>query len=59
MKIKMHENIIASKKFTKYGKQKIEWVKMNMPILQKIEKDFKKKTTFQKSSYFGLYPSGS
>ena len=50
MKIKMHENIIASNKLTKYGKQKIEWVKMNMPILQKIEKDFKKKQPFKNKS---------
>tara|TARA_Y100001970_G_C14147543_1_gene810735 strand:+ start:112 stop:1368 length:1257 start_codon:yes stop_codon:yes gene_type:complete len=47
MKTNMHENIIASNKLTKYGKLKIEWVKLNMPILQKIEKDFKKTQPFK------------
>jgi len=39
----MHENIISSPQSAKLGKQKIEWVKQNMPILQQIEKDFQEK----------------
>ena len=43
----MHENIVASPDLAKFGKQKIEWVKMNMPILKKIELDFRKKQYFK------------
>ena len=43
----MHENILSSPKLAKFGKQKIEWVKMNMPILQKIELDFLKNQYFK------------
>ena len=43
----MHENIVASPQLAKQGKQKIEWVKRNMPILQQIEDDFREKQYFR------------
>ncbi len=43
----MHDSILASRALAESGKQKIEWVKMNMPILKKIELDFKKKQPFK------------
>jgi len=47
IKGKMHENIVALPQSAKLGKQKIDWVKRNMPILQLIEKDFKENKYFQ------------
>ena len=43
----MNKNIVAYPKLSKLGKQKIEWAKMNMPILQKIELDFIDKQYFK------------
>ena len=42
----MHENIVAAPQLAKQGKQKIEWVKRNMPILQQIEDDFRENQYF-------------
>jgi len=36
----MQKNIVAAPQLAGQGKQKIEWVKRNMPILRQIEKDF-------------------
>ncbi len=38
----MQKNIVAAPQLAGQGKQKIEWVKRNMPILMKIEEDFRK-----------------
>ena len=43
----MQKNIVAKPQLAKQGKQKIEWVKRNMPILRQIEVDFCKKQYFQ------------
>ena len=43
----MHENVVASPQLSGQGKQKIEWVKRNMPILQQIEVDFREQQYFQ------------
>ena len=42
----MHKNIVAAPQLAEHGKQKIEWVKRNMPILQQIEDDFREKQYF-------------
>jgi len=44
---KMNKNIVAYPELSKLGEQKIEWAKMNMPILQKIELDFIEKQYFK------------
>ena len=38
----MQKNIVAEPQLAGQGKQKIEWVKRNMPILRQIEDDFRK-----------------
>ena len=43
----MHDNVVASPQLSGQGKQKIEWVKRNMPILQQIEVDFREQQYFQ------------
>ena len=43
----MQKNIVAKPKLAKQGKQKIEWVKRNMPILRQIEEDFRKHQYFR------------
>ncbi len=42
----MHESIIKDINLAKQGARKIEWVKRNMPILNEIERDFKKNKYF-------------
>ena len=43
----MQKNIVAKPQLAKQGKQKIEWVKRNMPILRQIEDDFRKQQYFR------------
>ena len=43
----MQKNIVAKPQLAKQGKQKIEWVKRNMPILRQIEDDFCKQQYLQ------------
>ena len=43
----MQNNIVAAPELAKQGKQKIEWVKRNMPILQQIEDDFREQQYFR------------
>ena len=43
----MHDNVVASPQLSGQGKQKIEWVKRNMRILQQIEVDFREQQYFQ------------
>ena len=43
----MQNNIVAAPQLAEQGKQKIEWVKRNMPILQQIEDDFIKQQYFK------------
>jgi len=45
----MQNNIVAAPELAEQGKQKIEWVKRNMPILQQIEDDFREQ------QYFAVY----
>lgn len=42
----MQKNIVAELQLAGQGKQKIEWVKRNMPILRQIEDDFRKHQYF-------------
>ncbi|HIB17299.1 MAG TPA: adenosylhomocysteinase, partial [Candidatus Lambdaproteobacteria bacterium] len=42
----MQKNIVAEPQLAGQGKQKIEWVKRNMPILRQIEDDFRKHQYF-------------
>ena len=42
----MQKNIVAAPQLAGQGKQKIEWVKRNMPILRQIEDDFRKHQYF-------------
>ncbi|MBC8258369.1 MAG: adenosylhomocysteinase [SAR324 cluster bacterium] len=42
----MQNNIVAAPQLAAEGKQKIEWVKRNMPILQQIEADFHREKYF-------------
>ena len=42
----MQKNIVAKPQLAGQGKQKIEWVKRNMPILRQIEDDFRKHQYF-------------
>ena len=43
----MQNNIVAAPQLAEQGKQKIEWVKRNMPILQQIEDDFREQQYFK------------
>ncbi len=43
----MRESVIRNINFAKDGKQKIEWVKKNMPLLRYLEEDFKKNQYFK------------
>ena len=43
----MQKNIVAAPQLAEEGKQKIEWVKRNMPILQQIETDFLEQQYFR------------
>ena len=43
----MQENIVSAPELAEQGKQKIEWVKRNMPILQQIEGDFREQQYFR------------
>ncbi len=40
------DSVIRDKSLAPSGRQKIEWVKRNMPILRKIEDEFKQKSPF-------------
>ena len=43
----MQKNIVAAPQLAEEGKQKIEWVKRNMPILQQIETNFLEQQYFR------------
>ena len=45
-KINMHPNIVASPEKAAEGKQKIDWVRRNMPILRQLETEFRQQQTF-------------
>ena len=42
----MHPNIISSPEKAPYGKQKIDWVRRNMPILRQLETEFRQQQPF-------------
>jgi len=42
----MHPNIVASPELANAGKQKIEWVRRNMPILRQLENEFREQQPF-------------
>lgn len=42
----MHSNIVASPEKAAEGKQKIDWVRRNMPILRQIETEFRQQQPF-------------
>ena len=42
----IHENIVAAPELASEGLQKIEWVRRNMPILQKIQSEFEVQQPF-------------
>ena len=43
----IQENIVSAPELAEQGKQKIEWVKRNMPILQQIDNDFREQQYFR------------
>ena len=45
----MKKNILASTRLAKKGRQNIEWVKRNMPILNQIESEF-----YDQKTFFGM-----
>jgi adenosylhomocysteinase len=42
----MHENIVAAPETAAAGKQKIDWVRRNMPILRNLETEFRRRQPF-------------
>ena len=42
----MHPNIVASPEKASEGKQKIDWVRRNMPILRQLETEFRQQQPF-------------
>ena len=43
----MQANIIRDASLAAEGRRKIDWVRMNMPVLNSIEADFRKKQYFK------------